>query len=176
MDLLLYVVALVVLSVVFWWSLRSLHRAGLPSTIDGMRVEATAAVVAEDRVLEVLWEVPVIVSNTSRRPRQVPLISDQAHVWAGRAKYLCGVSSETDWQADDGRVLVLNPGARGPGRPRGFSRGCDGKSRVPRAQSMNRESERAHTPGRAESTHGTQTRKEEQRPEKRKTMNARRHC
>ena len=111
MDLLLYVVALVVLSVVFWWSLRSLHRAGLPSTIDGMRVEATAAVVAEDRVLEVLWEVPVIVSNTSRRPRQVPLISDQAHVWAGRAKYLCGVSSETDWQADDGRVLVLNPGA-----------------------------------------------------------------
>ena len=67
--------------------------------------------VADDRVLEVLWEVPVIVSNTSRRPRQVPLISDQAHVWAGRAKYLCGVSSETDWQADDGRVLVLNPGA-----------------------------------------------------------------
>jgi hypothetical protein len=79
------------------------------ATIEGMRVEATAAVVAEDRVLEVLWEVPVIVSNTSRRPCQVPLISDQAHVWAGRAKYLCGVSSETDWQADDGRVLVLNP-------------------------------------------------------------------
>ena len=50
MDLPLYVVALVVLGVVFWWSLRSLHRAGLPATIDGMPViTSTRKVIALPR-------------------------------------------------------------------------------------------------------------------------------
>ena len=111
MEALLWVVVLAVACAAFWWGLRSLRQRHLPTSIEGLRVEVTAPVVAEDRVLDVLWEVPVIVSNTSRRPRQVPLFSQEAHVWAGRAKYLCAVTSEAVWQGEDGRVLILNPGA-----------------------------------------------------------------
>ncbi|WP_197053024.1 hypothetical protein [Microbacterium hominis] len=108
---LMVVLAVVVFWFLWWWSIRILHRRDLPASIEGLRVEVTAPVVAEDCVLDVLWEVPVIVSNTSRRPRQVPLFGQEAHVWAGRAKYLCAVTSKAVWQWEDGQILVLNPGA-----------------------------------------------------------------
>ncbi|MBF4563397.1 hypothetical protein ITJ43_14790 [Microbacterium sp. VKM Ac-2870] len=111
MDVLVLLLALVGFGLLWWWAVRVLHRRNLPASIEGLRVEVTAPVIAEDRVLDVLWEVPVIVSNTSRRPRQVPLFGQEAHVWAGRAKYLCAVTSEAVWQWEDGQVLVLNPGA-----------------------------------------------------------------
>jgi len=83
----------------------------LPAKIEGLRVEVTAPVLLEDRILEALWQVPIIVSNGSRRPLEVPVLKGVAHVQTGRASYVATVTTVETWELADGRRLILNPTA-----------------------------------------------------------------
>ena len=81
----------------------------LPAKVEGLQLEATAPVVVQDRVLEVTWQVPIIVSNASRRPLEVPVLKGVAHVRTARAEYVATVTTVETWELRDGRRLVLNP-------------------------------------------------------------------
>lgn len=81
----------------------------LPAKVEGLQVEATAPVVVQDRVLEVTWQIPIIVSNTSKRPLEVPVLKGVAHVRTSRAEYVATVTTVGTWELRDGRRLVLNP-------------------------------------------------------------------
>lgn len=94
-----------------WLFVVGMRRRELPTTIDGVRVEITAATMHQDMVLEATWRIPVIVSNPSRRPRPVLILERLALVRAGRAHYTATVSTVDDWETLDGGRLILNPGS-----------------------------------------------------------------
>lgn len=104
---LLFVAAM--LAVGAWLLVRAVSARTLPTVLDGVRVEVTSAVAVEDRVLEILWEVPLILTNVSRRPRTVPSFAGRAEVRSGRVRYMAEIVTEQAWALDDGRALELNP-------------------------------------------------------------------
>lgn len=81
----------------------------LPAKVEGLHVETTAPVIVQDHVLEVTWQVPIIVSNASKRPLEVPVLKGVAHVRTARAEYVATVTTVETWELRDGRRLVLNP-------------------------------------------------------------------
>ncbi len=62
-------IAAIALVLAAWLLLRAQNSPSLPADVAGIRLEVTAPLVVEDRVLEQLWEVPVVLTNTTRRPR-----------------------------------------------------------------------------------------------------------
>jgi len=94
-----------------WVLVAGLQLRESPTTIEGLRFEVMPATVHEDLVLEVTGRLPLIVSNRSRRPRTIFALEGLALVAAGRAHYTATVTTVDEWEALDGRRLILNPGA-----------------------------------------------------------------
>ncbi len=64
--------------------------------IDHVRVELHPACVIEDRVVEVVWRAAISMTNTSRRPRPLPVLAERATVRAGRCIYIANVYLDAD--------------------------------------------------------------------------------
>ena len=96
--ILLACVAGVVVAIV-WWK----GRARRVFTIDHVRVELHDARIVDDRVIESVWHAAISMTNTSRRPRVLPVFAERATVKAGRREYLASVYLDAD-------VSEISPG------------------------------------------------------------------
>lgn len=74
-----------------WWN----RRARRVYVIDHVRVKMHAACVIEDRVVEIVWRAAITMTNTSLRPRVLPVFAERATVRAGRRTYLGSVYLES---------------------------------------------------------------------------------
>lgn len=81
-----------------WWK----RRARRVYAIDHVSVELHPPCVIEDRVVEVVWRAAISMTNTSRKPRPVPVLAEGATARAGRYVYLADVYLDAD-------VRDLNP-------------------------------------------------------------------
>ena len=70
--------------------------------IDHVKLEMHPACVVEDRVVEQVWRAAISMTNTSRRPRLLPLLDERATVRRGRSVFLASVYLDAD-------VHELNP-------------------------------------------------------------------
>ncbi len=82
-----------------WWKRRARH----VYVIDHVRVEMHPACVVEDRAIEQVWRAAISMTNTSRRPRSLPVLAERATVRASGRVFLANVYLEAD--IDD-----VNPG------------------------------------------------------------------
>lgn len=74
-----------------WWG----RRARRVYMIDHMKVEMHPACVVDDRVVEAVWSAAISMTNTSRRPRVLPVMAERATVRAGSRVFLANVYLET---------------------------------------------------------------------------------
>ena len=81
-----------------WWK----RRARRVYLIDHVKLEMHPPCVVEDRVVEQLWRAAISMTNTSRRPRLVPVLAERATVRTGRSVFLANVYLDSD-------VHELNP-------------------------------------------------------------------
>ena len=102
-------IAAIALVLAAWILLRAQNAPSLPADVAGIRLEVTAPLVAEDRVLEQLWEVPVVLTNTTRRPRTVPVLAQRAEVRTKHARYTAEVTTDVSWEGEHQTRLELNP-------------------------------------------------------------------
>ena len=102
-------IAAIALVLAAWILLRAQNAPSLPADVAGIRLEVTAPLVVEDRVLEQLWEVPVVLTNTTRRPRTVPVLAQRAEVRTKQARYTAELTTEVSWWSEGGARLELNP-------------------------------------------------------------------
>lgn len=82
-----------------WWK----RRARRVYVVDHVKLEMHPACVVEDRVVEQVWRAAISMTNTSRRPRLLPVLAERATVRASRRIFLANVCLETD-------VDEVNPG------------------------------------------------------------------
>ncbi|MFB8146668.1 hypothetical protein ACFC1W_07975 [Microbacterium sp. NPDC056003] len=82
-----------------WWK----RRARRVYVIDHVRVEMHPACVVEDRVIEQVWRAAISMTNTSRRPRELPVFGERAEVRAWNRVHLATVYLESD-------AVEANPG------------------------------------------------------------------
>ena len=75
-----------------WWK----RRARRVYVIDHVKLEMHPPCVVEDRVVEQVWRAPISMTNTSRRPRVLPVLAERATVRAGNPVFLANVYLETD--------------------------------------------------------------------------------
>lgn len=102
-------IAAFALALVMRLLLRAQNSPSLPTNVDGVRLEVTAPLVVEDRVLEQVWEVPIILTNTTRRPRTVPVLAQRAEVRTKHARYTAEVTTDVSWEGEHQTRLELNP-------------------------------------------------------------------
>ena len=100
----LWSLALAGLVAIFWFSYRSMNSRRLPASLQGVRIEVMPPVRVEDRVVDADWEIPLVATNRTRRPRAWPLLGASAQVKTERARYNAVVETELDWNG-----LELNP-------------------------------------------------------------------
>ena len=81
-----------------WWK----RRARREYVIDHVKLEMYPPCVIEDRVVEQVWRAAISMTNTSRRPRLLPVLAERATVRAGRSVFLANVYLDAD-------VRELNP-------------------------------------------------------------------
>ena len=81
-----------------WWK----RRARRVYVIDHVKLEMHPACIVEDRVVEQVWRAAISMTNTSRRPRLLPVLAERATVRTGRSVYLANVYLDAD-------VRELNP-------------------------------------------------------------------
>lgn len=82
-----------------WWK----RRARRVYVIDHVKLEMHPPCVVEDRVVEQRWRAAISMTNTSRRPRVLPVLAERATVRAGSRVFLANVYLET-------HVDEVNPG------------------------------------------------------------------
>ncbi|GAA3033462.1 hypothetical protein GCM10010462_20420 [Microbacterium dextranolyticum] len=78
------------------------QRARRVYVIDHVKLELHPAHIVEDRVVEAVWRAAISMTNTSRRPRSIPVLAERATVRAGGYVYLADVYLDVD-------VRELNP-------------------------------------------------------------------
>lgn len=84
-----------------WRARRRRHRR-LPTTIDGVRVEFEDARVDEDLIVEQNWRTTFLLTNTTRKPVDLPALSPRATVRAAGREYAASVYLERE-------AVELNP-------------------------------------------------------------------
>ena len=87
----------------------TLTRRTAPTTIDGYRVEVSAPLAVDDRVLEVAWQIPVLMTNQRRQSAVLPVMAGRAEVYVGRARHVGTLSFESEVYGPYG-VAEFNPG------------------------------------------------------------------
>lgn len=80
----LVVVGLIVIGV---WRARRRRVRRLPITIDGVRIELQGAHLDHDLVVEGNWRLTFLLTNSTKRPAPVPLLSSRAVVHSRRKQY-----------------------------------------------------------------------------------------
>ena len=106
------VVALLIVLVLTLVAVRRRKRPKLPSVLHGVRVDVTAPVAVGSDPFEVVWSIPLILTNVSRHPARIPPLSGDALVRAGKATYRADVlygETGRPWVNEDGTPLELNP-------------------------------------------------------------------
>lgn len=83
---------------IVWWK----RRTRRVYVIDHVKLEVHPPCVIEDRVVEQVWRAAISMTNTSRRPRSLPVFAERATVRAGRCVYRADVYLDVD-------VRELNP-------------------------------------------------------------------
>ena len=102
---------------VLWWKRRARH----VYVIDHVKLEMHPPGVVEDRVVEQLWRAAISMTNTSRRPRVLPVLAQRATVRSGGRVFLANVYLETDVdEVSPGDVALawvefVLPGGKAPG-------------------------------------------------------------
>lgn len=89
-----------------------------------MRIEVMPPVRMEDRVVDADWEIPLVATNVTRRPRALPLLGASAQIKTERALYNALVETELDWAGLElnpedtaiGSVRLTIPGGQAPRR------------------------------------------------------------
>ena len=71
------------------------RRARRVYVIDHVKLEMHPVSVVEDRVIEQVWRAAISMTNTSRRPRVLPVLAERATVRAGGRVFLANVYLET---------------------------------------------------------------------------------
>lgn len=120
----LWSIALVALMPIFWFSYRSMNSRRLPASLQGVRIEVMPPVRMEDRVVDADWEIPLVATNVTRRPRALPLLGASAQIKTERALYNALVETELDWAGLElnpedtaiGSVRLTLPGGQAPRR------------------------------------------------------------
>lgn len=87
----------------------TLTRRAAPTTIDGYRVEVSDPLAVDDRVLEVAWQIPVLMTNQRRHSAILPVMAGRAEVYVGRARHVGTLSFESEVYGPHG-VAEFNPG------------------------------------------------------------------
>ena len=91
------------------WVDRAMTRRAAPTTIDGFRVEVSDPLVVDDRVLEVAWQIPVLMTNQRRHSAILPVMAGRVEVYVGRARHVGTLSFESEVYGPQG-VAEFNPG------------------------------------------------------------------
>lgn len=105
MDVWIWVV--ITVAVVSVAAVRWKRRARRTYVIAQVRVEMHPACVVEDRMVEVVWRAAISMTNTSRRPRTLPVFAERATVTVGRRVYLATVYLDADLdEANPGDVAL----------------------------------------------------------------------
>lgn len=91
------------------WVGRAMTRRAAPTTIDGYRVEVSDPLAVDDRVLEVAWQIPVLMTNQRRHSAILPVMAGRAEVYVGRARHVGTLSFESEVYGPHG-VAEFNPG------------------------------------------------------------------
>ncbi|MBT8797461.1 hypothetical protein [Microbacterium flavum] len=86
-----------------WWK-RGARRVYV---IDHVKLEMHSACVVEDRVVEQVWRVAISITNTSRRPRLLPVLAERATVRADRCVFLANVYLDADVRELNPRAVAL---------------------------------------------------------------------
>lgn len=86
-----------------WWG----RRARRVYMIDHMKVEMHPACVVDDRVVEQVWRAAISMTNTSRRPRLLPVVAERATVRAGRSVFLANVYLDADVHEGNPQSVAL---------------------------------------------------------------------
>lgn len=86
-----------------WWKRRARH----VYVIDHVRVEMHPACVVEDRAIEQVWRAAISMTNTSRRPRSLPVLAERATARAGRCVFLANVYLDADVRELNPRAVAL---------------------------------------------------------------------
>lgn len=89
----LVVIGLIVIGV---WRARRQRVRRLPITINGVRIELQGAHLDEDLVVERNWRLTFLLTNSTRRPAPVPVLSSRAVVHSGRKQYVGTLYLESD--------------------------------------------------------------------------------
>lgn len=111
------VVALLVVLVVIGRRVYRRWRSTLPAQVRGIRVETDAAHVEEDQLTHLVWSIPVVLTNASRKPMPAmvlaagaQVVSDRRTRWGMPYVYSARLELERDVVTADG-VEALDPGA-----------------------------------------------------------------
>jgi len=72
------------------------RRARRVYVIDYVKLEMHPPCVIEDRVVEQVWRAAISMTNTSRRPRVLPVLAERATARAGRCVFLANVYLDAD--------------------------------------------------------------------------------
>lgn len=81
-------VFVVVVAIVVWGVVARRRRfRRLPATLGGVRIECQGAHLDEDLIVEQNWRITFLLTNSTRMPRPVPVLSSRATVKVGREKY-----------------------------------------------------------------------------------------
>ena len=115
------VIAVLVTGVAVWRASRQRLRR-LPITIEGVRIELQGLHLDEDLVVECNWRLTFLMTNSTKRPAQVPVLSSRAIVRSGRKQYAGTLYLEravTELNPDEAMVawvLCQLPGGAAPER------------------------------------------------------------
>lgn len=86
-----------------WWK----RRARRVYVIDHVKLEMHPPCFIEDRAVEQVWRAAISMTNTSRRPRLLPVLAERATVRTGRSVYLANVYLDADLRELNPRAVAL---------------------------------------------------------------------
>lgn len=88
---------------IVWWRRRARH----VYVIDHVKLEMHPLCVVEDRVAEKVWRAAISMTNTSRRPRLLPVLAERAGVHSGRYVFLANVYLDAEVEEVSPRQVEL---------------------------------------------------------------------
>lgn len=116
----LFTVVLVVAGGLGVWGVVARRRRfrRLPVTLGGVRIECQGAHLDEDLIVEQNWRITFLLTNSTRKPQPVPVLSSRAVVMLGREEYAGTLYLEREAsEINPGDALVAWAITQLPGSP-----------------------------------------------------------
>lgn len=95
-PLIAIVLLVVIVTAIAVWASRRRHHRRLPTVIEGVRIELQGVHLDDDLVVECKWRLTFIMTNSTKRPAPVPLLSSRGIVRSGRKQYAGTLYFERD--------------------------------------------------------------------------------